>query len=424
MSQAVDPSALLRQPATLNRGPTVVRSYSNLRRFAVLVCLLAPVTATADIKSKSGADKAARAGKEDAEKAAQQDAAKGATPDGDAKPDDKTDGKPGDKPDDKARANAAKPTTTAALSPNRGKKLKVEYVVAVVNDAIILNTELETRRLAPLQEAAQITDPKERERRIAKLTSQTLDEMINEELIVQAAEAAKIEVESNEVQAALDEIKQQNNLDDAALAAALAAQGFTLANYKHELRRQVLRFRAVNQLVAPKVQITDEDVRARYDQMARRTEQVQAVKLSHILFKLPDHATEQQIAEAKDKAAKAIAQVKGGEDFAKVAAEVSEDSSTKATGGELGWFQRGSMANPEWEPIVFAMEKGDIRGPITGPQGFHVFLVTEVKRSDLKPFAEMKEQLSRELRRRETDKQTQAWLEELRKKAFIDIKLQ
>jgi len=158
--------------------------------------------------------------------------------------------------------------------------------------------------------------------------------------------------------------------------------------------------------------------------MARRTEQVQAVQLAHMLFKLPEHASEQQIAEAKERAAKAIARVKAGEEFAKVAATESDDEGTKATGGELGWFQRGSMATPEWEPIVFSMEKGDVRGPVPGPQGFHVFQVTEVKRSDLKPFAEMKEQLMRELRRRETDKQTAAWVEELRKKAYIDIKLQ
>ena len=52
--------------------------------------------------------------------------------------------------------------------------------------------------------------------------------MVSEELIVQAAEAAKIEVDSSEVQAALDEIKQQNNLDDAGLSQALASQGYTL----------------------------------------------------------------------------------------------------------------------------------------------------------------------------------------------------
>ena len=401
----------------------------------VVVCSFASLTAVADVRpKKSEADKAARAGKADADKAAKAEADKAAA-DKAANPDKNTD-KDADKDADKDKPDPSDPktgTTPAATgttpagataSPNKGKKLKLEYVVAVINDAIILNSELETRRVPVLGEAAQITDPKERERRIAKLTSQVLDEMVNEELIVQAAEAAKIEIESSEVQAALDEIKQQNNLDDAGLAAALAGQGYTMANYRQEMRRQLLRYRAVNQLVAPKVQVTDEDVRARYDQMARRTEQVQAVKLAHMLFKLPEHATEQQIADAKDKASKAITRVKAGEDFAKVAATESDDDSTKATGGELGWFQRGSMANPAWEPIVFAMEKGDVRGPVTGPQGFHVFQVTEVKRSDLKPFPDMKDQLQRELRRREMDKQTQTWIEELRKKAYIDIKLQ
>lgn len=308
-------------------------------------------------------------------------------------------------------------------SPNAGKKVVVERVVAIVNDAIVLASELDARMVPVRTEAMQIADLKERERRLAKLASQVLDEMVNEELIVQAAEAAKVEVEASEVQAALDEIKQQNNLDDAGLAQVLAAQGYNIANYKTELRRQLLRLRAQNQLVAPKVSVTDEDVRARYDQMQRRSESVSAVSLSHMLFKLPEHPTEQQLGEGKDKAAKAIARVKGGEEFAKVASDVSEDDSTKNTGGVLGWFQRGSMANPEWEPVVFAMEKGDVRGPIPGPQGLHVFMVSEVKKSELKPFADMKEQLTRDLRRREMDKQTQTWLEELRKKAYIDIKL-
>ena len=307
-------------------------------------------------------------------------------------------------------------------SPNSGKKLIVERVVAVVNDAIILASELEARMTPVRGEAMQIADPKERERRLAKLSTQVLDEMVNEELIVQAAEAAKVDVEASEVQAALDEIKQNNNLDDAGLAQALAAQGYTMSNYKQDLRRQLLRLRAVNQLVAPKVQVTEEDVRAKYDEMQRRSQSVSAVQLSHILFKLPEKPTEQQLAAAKEKASQIINRVKGGEKFEEVAAKESEDDSTKATGGQLGWFQRGSI-QPEWESIVFSMQKGDVRGPVAGPQGLHVFQVTEVKNSELKPFADMKEQLMRELRRREMDKQTQTWLEDLRKKAYIDIKL-
>jgi peptidyl-prolyl cis-trans isomerase SurA len=311
----------------------------------------------------------------------------------------------------------------ADKSPNAGKKEHLERVVAVVNDSIILQSELDARMVPVVAEAQQIADPQERRRRMAKLASQVLDEMVNEELIVQAAEAAKIEVDSSEVQAALDEIKQQNNLDDAGLATALSQQGYTLQGYKADLRRQLLRLRAVNQLVAPKVQVTEEDVRARYDQMSRRSEAVSAVQLSHILIKLPEHPTEQQLSDAKEKAAKAMDRVKAGEAFAAVAKEVSEDPSTSANGGELGWFQRGSI-NPDWEPIVFSMNKGDMRGPVTGPQGLHVFYVTDLKQSELKPYDQMKDQLQRELRRRELDKQTQTWTEELRKKAYIDIKLQ
>jgi peptidyl-prolyl cis-trans isomerase SurA len=230
-------------------------------------------------------------------------------------------------------------------SPNAGRKVVVERVVAIVNDAIILASELDARMVPIRNEAQDIADPKERDRRLAKLTVTTLDEMVNEELIVQAAEAAKIEIEASDVQAAMDDIKQQNKLDDAALAQVLAAQGYTITNYKTELRRQLLRLRATNQLVAAKVTVTEEDVRARYDALQRRSESVSAVSLNHMLFKLPEHPSEQAIADAKTKAAKAISRVKAGEDFSKVAAEMSEDDSTKATGGGLGWFQRGSAGS-------------------------------------------------------------------------------
>lgn len=303
-------------------------------------------------------------------------------------------------------------------SPNAGKKFQLERVVAVVNDAIILQSELDSR-LMPLQaQAAQITDPVEQRRRLAKMTTQVLDEMVNEELMVQAADAARVEVDSSEVQAAIDEIKQQNNLDDAGLAQALASQGYTMSSYRTDLRRQLLRLRAVNQLVSPKVQITDEDVRARYDELQRRSEAVSAVYLSHILIKLPEHPTEQDIAAAKEKASQAIQTVKAGTPFADVAKQMSADPNV-----ELGWFQRGSI-DPKWEALVFSMQKGDVRGPVEGPSGLHVFYVSDVKQSELQAFNEMKEQLRQQLRRRELDKQTTLWVEELRKKAYIDIKLQ
>ncbi len=92
-------------------------------------------------------------------------------------------------------------------------------------------------------------------------------------------------------------------------------------------------------------------------------------RLSHILFRLPEHPAERQLAGRPEGEGGpgGSRRLTAKEEFAKVAAEAFEDESTKTTGGSC-WFQRGSI-NPEWEQIVFSMEKGDVRGPVTGPQG-------------------------------------------------------
>lgn len=303
-----------------------------------------------------------------------------------------------------------------------GKSFIVDRVVAVVNDSVILHSEL-MRRVAPLTaDLEQVSDPRERNRRQAKLKSQVLDEMINEELIVQAAEESKLEVGAKEVQSALEEIKKQNNLDDNQLAEALRMQGYSMSGYRQDVRRQILRMRATNMLVRPRVTVTDDDVRARYDSLNRRSTAVKRIKLRHILISLPEKPNEAQIAQAKATAADVIEKVRAGTDFARLAAEVSDDESTKYTGGDLGWIERGSI-DTEWEVIVFGMNKDEVRGPITGPSGLHVFQVTDVERNTRKPFAEMKEQLRNEIFRREMERQTRLWLTELQDKAHIQIKL-
>jgi parvulin-like peptidyl-prolyl isomerase len=321
-----------------------------------------------------------------------------------------------------AALGGIRPAAADNTKPALDHTYVVDRVVAIVNDTVILESELRARLAALVPDLQNITDPKERARRLDKLKTQMLDEMVNEELIVQAANEAKIEVEAPEVQAALDEIKKQNKLDDAGLAAALSEQGYTLSAYREDLRRQILRLRAVNQLVRPKVNITDEDVKAKYDEMARRSNAVSSVQLAHILIKVPGRATEQDLAMAKDKAATAVQRVKAGEDFAKVAADLSDDEATKNTGGQLGWFERGSVS-PDWEAVIFSMAKGEVRGPVAGPQGLEVFYALDIKANAIQPFDDLKEKIRADLQRREMDKQTQTWVDELKKKAYIDIKM-
>ena len=306
----------------------------------------------------------------------------------------------------------------ALTAPALAGKQVVDRVVAVVNEAVILESELQGRLAALEPAVAQIADPAERQRRRNQLAAQMLDEMIADELVVQAANDAKITVEQSEVQATIDYIKEQNKLTDEQLAEAMKAQGVTIDNFKKDLLRQ----RAIHQLVLPKIHITDEDALARYNELTRRATNVEAVRASQILIKVPQHATEQQLADAKARATRAIDRVKAGEAFPDVAKDMSDDLTTKPTGGEIGWLEAGTLSE-SWEPIVMGMQVGDVRGPVAGPDGLYVLYASELKKTEIKPFPVMKEKLKRELEQAQLEKARQVWIAELRKKAYIDIKL-
>lgn len=323
-----------------------------------------------------------------------------------------------------AAGTAGPAAAQPVAAPDKGDRNAVvlDRVVAVVNDDIILKSELMARVMPMVADLDDIGDVRERERRRRQLTEQILEEMVNENLMMQAAVASGLEVEAKEVQAALDEIKKQNSLDDAGLEQALAMQGYTISAYKDDVRRQILRMRAVNSLVRPRVTITDEDVRARYDAMGRRSSAVSKVRLHHVLVSLPEEPTEKQLAAAKDRAGEVIEKARAGTDFEALARDYSDDTASAETGGDLGWIERGSITT-EWEVIVFSMDEGEVRGPISGPQGLHVFYVSEVEKSELQEFDELKEEIRNELYRKDMDKKTREWLDELRKKAYIDTKL-
>jgi peptidyl-prolyl cis-trans isomerase SurA len=329
--------------------------------------------------------------------------------------------KPG--PATKAPANApATPPVVATNAPTvsdgKSRKVIADRIAAVVDDSVILISELDLRMLPLRHDAAKITNVDERNRRLAKLALQTLDEMVNDELVLHAAIAAKLTVDQQELQATLDFIKKENKLDDAQLADAMKQQGISTQTIKNDLLRQ----RAINQIIGAKVQVTEDDIRARYDQMSKRSEAVKSVNVSQILISVPEHPTEPQLADAKRRAQDAIQRVKGGEAFATVAGELTDDATTKSTGGMLGWLEPSTL-DPAWEAVVFGMDKDEVRGPISGAKGLYVLYANEVKRTELQPYAKMKEQIASELRRGQLVKLTRTWIEELRKKAYIDIKL-
>jgi parvulin-like peptidyl-prolyl isomerase len=332
---------------------------------------------------------------------------------------------PGARADDDAPAKPEKkPAKGGKKAPAKSgrKPVTVDRVVAVVNDTIILESELYMAAAPLMGELESIQDPREKQRQFKALLRQVLETMIDDELIVQAAGEASLEVGEEEVDKAVAEVKKQNKLTDAQLEEALAMQGYTLAAYRRDVKKQILRLRAVNVLVRPNVSVTDDEVREKYDSMSRKAGAVTEIKLAHILVAVAPDASAEDKAVARRRAGELTERARGGESFAELALAASEDPSTKEAGGELGWFKRGELPS-EWEDQLFNSDTGDVRGPIEGPRGYHVFVIVDAKKDKVKPFEEAKAAVREELYVEEMEKQTKLWLEELRRKAHIEIKL-
>lgn len=100
------------------------------------------------------------------------------------------------------------------------------------------------------------------------------------------------------------------------------------------------------------------------------------IKASHILVKRPANAGEAELKAAKDKAQKILDRLKNNEDFAEVAKAESDDTGSKATGGDLGFFTAGMMVE-EFSNAAFALKPGELSGIVESPFGFHIIKQTE-----------------------------------------------
>ncbi len=154
------------------------------------------------------------------------------------------------------------------------------------------------------------------------------------------------------------------------------------ANYEVPEKRQ-LRFLLVDEAeIFDSLTVTDDEIRQYYDTNISQYQTPGQVNASHILLRIADDDTEEDVA---TRAADLAEQARGGADFAELAREHSDDDGTAATGGDLGTLVRG-RAVPELEAAAFAMDEGDISDPVKSAAGYHVILVTEKQEEITQPF--------------------------------------
>jgi peptidyl-prolyl cis-trans isomerase D len=160
--------------------------------------------------------------------------------------------------------------------------------------------------------------------------------------------------------------------------------------------------------------IADQDVEAYYKEHGSEFEQPRRVHAAHILVRVPQVGGSEAENKAKAKVEAAIKRAQAGEDFAKLATEVSEDTSNATRGGDLGFVGPGELV-PQFEQAAFALKKGEVSAaPVRTPFGYHAIKVVDISEGGKKSFKEVAGQIRDKLMADRSDSAARAKADEVK----------
>ena len=307
----------------------------------------------------------------------------------------------------------------------------IEQVLVKVNGDIITKTELEQRQVAVLRQRMQgqidpeaLKNDETLKKMLVEVTPQVIVNAIDELLLFQRGRELGYRLSDDQFKAVVANIRKENKLEDEAkFQQALAQEGMSMDDLRRQLERQMVIEQVRRQEVGSKLTITEEEARQYYARHPEDFTDPAAVTLREIFVEVP--STEGNVNVARDeegqkKIADARARVLKGDDFAKVAAEMS-DSPSKANGGIIGPFAHSEMS-PQLQQMVDKMKPGEITQAIRTPRGYQIFKLESVKVQALQPFDSVRDLISEKVAGARTQIEMRKFLSRLRTQAIIEWK--
>lgn len=317
----------------------------------------------------------------------------------------------------------------ACVAPTRAEIL--EQVLVKVNGDIITKTQLEQRQVAVLRQrlnnqvdAEAMKNDEQLKKMLAEITPELLVNAVDELLLVQRGRELGLHLGDDQFKQVVANIRKEQGLeDDAKFQAALKQENMTMEDLRNQLERQMLIEQVQRQEVGSKLTITEEEARQYYANHPDEFTDPSSVTLREIFVAGPADAKGVNVAEdeqAQKKAADARERILKGEDFGKVAGEVS-DSPSKSNGGLIGPFARSDMS-PQLQQMVDKMKPGEITPVIRTPKGYQVFKLESMTARQLQPFDKVRDLIADKVAAQRTRVEMRKFLARLRDQAIIEWK--
>jgi peptidyl-prolyl cis-trans isomerase SurA len=256
--------------------------------------------------------------------------------------------------------------------------IEIDRVVAVVNNAVITQYELQSRvARAVAQLSGQNTAPPPRR----QLEKQLLERMITEKALMQVAEDSNIRLEGLALDRTIARIAQNNKMSPEAFRQALEAEGADFSAFREQIRTEMTIARLKEREVDNKLVVTDAEIDNFLANATQPGSQQDEYRLAHILVLTPEGASPEKLAELKAKAEKALEELQSGADFVQVSAAYS-DTQNAVQGGLLGWRAETQLPSL-YAGVVRDMKPGDVSSVLKSGNGFHILKLLDKRGKDV-----------------------------------------
>lgn len=260
--------------------------------------------------------------------------------------------------------------------PSPGGESSGDRIVAVVEDGVILESELNSRIATILRNLRENNTPEPPD---FVLRRQVLDRMILEKLQIQTAERGGIRVDEETLRQAIQQIAARNRMSLEEFRQALEEEGGGYARFSEQIRGEILISRLRAAQVNNRIKISDREIDnfLATENLPSGSGQGSEFRLGHILIATPPGASSEQVRKAGNKAERLVEELKKGADFRQTAIAESNDSYA-LNGGDLGW--RSAAALPSlFADVIPGMKEGEVTGPIRSSSGFHIVKLLETR---------------------------------------------
>ena len=316
---------------------------------------------------------------------------------------------------------ATVPTTIAATDGEKKEETTERKVIAKINGQPIYEDQLSGDVNKSLKKWKKYGMRQQTPELTYRLQTKSLNKVIDDELVIQAAQKIKVTDLDKKVDQKISEMKKRYGTDKQ-FEDHLQKRNLTKQKLRENLTKQVYVDEYLIQKGISDPDIPEAQIREFYDSSPENYARKETIKVSHILIKVDESAGPEEKEKAYLKIEEIRKEIIGGKDFAEMAKEHSQCNSA-AGGGSLRYIERGYMPK-EFDEVAFAIEKNTVSKIVETKFGYHIILVTDKMPGGIAPYEEVRDFIKKYLQKDESKKKLAEHIALLKEKATIEILLE